>query len=777
MAKKAAKREGGGTATGRAARTIILFSDGTGNSSAKLFKTNVWRMYEAIELGPNANSGRQIVFYDEGVGNSGFKPLAALGGIFGVGLKRNVIELYSFLCRNFRPGDRIYLFGFSRGAFTVRMLAGLIASQGVVDYRSETDLAHQAADAFRSYIRHRIPRFPPMRWILPLWRWIVWLLLRLKRKASGQRSYDIAANHDTRIAFIGVWDTVSAYGGPFVELIRAFDDWIRPLTFKDRKLSPKVETARHALALDDERDAFHPVPWDEPWGGDQQRIKQVWFSGMHADVGGGYPDDSLAFVSLAWMMDEAAASGLVLRPEKVAEANRIANAFGPIHDSRSGWKSYYRYQPRNVGAYIVPPSEGTQSMRDPETKDQGIAHKVWVHDSVLARVNAGSDGYAPITLPEAFVDVDHDPGDSRLPQALRNNLQKTASKRADQQEAARDLVWWRRLLYFSIVGVSLLLASMPLWPADASDPICADARCFLSNFYRLFEVLVPAFLEPWIHSFARFPVPTTASIVAIFAFLSVGAGIERKLRDRTRQIWKEALKGKIADRPTKTGLRAFRTSRAYQWLVKVTKWEILPTFFGILMLLLIIWGVAAAITQTRLGFGEARGLFCGKAKPFSDAEGSNFATAKPCNPMGVPVKAGQSYEVQIIVRQEWKDGRHDATPLGLKSRELGAVGHIGAPLRRVALGRWMQPLVMVSGRDWAPHVYALELEKVGGNRYLGEFTARRDGMLSMFVNEAVPPFGSASYFYDGSEMTRNSGTACVLISRKLGEVRQPIVTC
>jgi uncharacterized protein (DUF2235 family) len=101
------------------AKSIVLFSDGTGNSSAKLFKTNVWRMYEAVDLGPAADDKRpQISYYDDGVGTSSFKPLAALGGAFGWGLKRNVLDIYRYACRNYREGDDIYVFGFSRGAFT-----------------------------------------------------------------------------------------------------------------------------------------------------------------------------------------------------------------------------------------------------------------------------------------------------------------------------------------------------------------------------------------------------------------------------------------------------------------------------------------------------------------------------------------------------------------------------------------------------------------------------------------------------------------------------------
>ena len=136
-------------------KSIALFSDRTGNSSAKLFKTNVWRMYQALDVGDRQAEGlcRQIAYYDDGVGTSPFRPLAILGGVLGLGLKRNVLDLYKFLCRNHEPGDRIYAFGFSRGAFTIRLLVGLVAHQGLLRGLSEEELDRQAPQAYRVYRR------------------------------------------------------------------------------------------------------------------------------------------------------------------------------------------------------------------------------------------------------------------------------------------------------------------------------------------------------------------------------------------------------------------------------------------------------------------------------------------------------------------------------------------------------------------------------------------------------------------------------------------------
>jgi uncharacterized protein (DUF2235 family) len=128
-------------------KNIVLLSDGTGNSSSKLFKTNVWRLFQALDL---TRPDRQVAYYDNGVGTSSFKLFAILGGVFGFGLARNVVDIYSFCCRNYNSGDKIYGFGFSRGAFTIRVVAGLIATVGLIKYSGdERDLAAQARDLHR----------------------------------------------------------------------------------------------------------------------------------------------------------------------------------------------------------------------------------------------------------------------------------------------------------------------------------------------------------------------------------------------------------------------------------------------------------------------------------------------------------------------------------------------------------------------------------------------------------------------------------------------------
>ena len=410
-------------------KSIVLFSDGTGNSSAKLFKTNVWRMYEAVDLGPPAPGKRpQISYYDDGVGTSSFKPLAALGGAFGWGLKRNVLDIYRYACRNYREGDDIYAFGFSRGAFTARLVVALIAAEGLVRSESEADLQRKTVYAYRAFRRAFLPR--RLEWPTKLARTVRDGITHSLDRLLDRAPYNSDDNLRPKIRFIGVWDTVSAYGGPITEVTRAVDNWFFPLSMPDYHLNERVLCARHALAIDDERDAFHPLLWDEVHEEtlrraklvEPTRLEQVWFTGMHADVGGGYPDESLSYVSLLWMMEEAEREGLrtltVIKDRFVA----LASSLGPIHDSRAGLGAYYRYQPRKIAAWLDPVDARTLSLRDPAITDdhgrsRGLLRSVRVHESVINRVATGTDRYAPITLPKTFVIVPPQVHGETAPQA------------------------------------------------------------------------------------------------------------------------------------------------------------------------------------------------------------------------------------------------------------------------------------------------------------------------------------------------------------------------
>jgi len=440
-------------------KNIVLFSDATGKSAAKPFKTNVWRVYQAIDTVPPTDPQvrRQIAFYDEGVGTDNIKPLAILGGAFGLGVWTNVRDLYTFVCRNYRPGDQIYAFGFSRGAFTIRLLVGLIGRCGIVQAKpdSEAKLLEAVQMDYEAYRRDFLIRASKQRGL------IYHHLLKPPRfhpKKSGRRNALIALpecdtiQFEIDIAFLGVWDTVDAYGMPVDVLKLAIDRWVWPMSFADRELSPRVRMARHALSLDEERPTFRPVLWNEvPEAvadpGDRralnpQQVQQVWFAGVHANVGGGYADDGLAHVALDWMMGEAEQAQLRFLPGAREAVHERADAHGEHYDSRSGLAGYYRYGPRRVAELC---NDGDHKVQVPTVR---------VHTAVFDRIARHQVDYAPVSLNGSFDLVGGSPREYPGPEFLKPD--------SDALEQAWDVVWWKRLAYFASLAATGVIALIAL---------------------------------------------------------------------------------------------------------------------------------------------------------------------------------------------------------------------------------------------------------------------------------------------------------------------------
>lgn len=818
-------------------KSIILFSDGTGNSSGKLFKTNVYKLYEALDLGPDARGNRsQIAYYDNGVGTSSVKILAILGGVFGFGLKRNVINLYRFLCRNYAEGDKIYAFGFSRGAFTIRLLVALIGTQGIVGYEDERELSRNTIDAYRRFASINNPDFFP--WLAIAVRWIRNGLIRLWR-AAWHQGFDVLASHRPRIAFVGVWDTVAAYGGPVAEITRAIDKWIWPLTMTDYELGDHVDRARHALALDDERDSFWPLLWDEvhetrkaeraetedgrAWYG--SRLKQVWFAGMHSDVGGGYPDESLSYVPLNWMIGELGPE-LRLLPELLRTIQSMANIFGPIHDSRKGLGGYYRYQPRRIEAFLHPDARGappireTLSLRDPTVgekrhRPQGLLLRCRVHDSVVLRIGAGTDNYAPIVLPFRYEIVATTPAAVETPASRQDigsramaalepaqqafaNLrdEQIARARAERQEVLWDFVLYRRLAYFATVLLSLILAASPLWIGRVPPlPAETDGRWIVGIVIGWLGALVPSAATPWFTAFSEGPAYFVLVGIPILCFGWLGVVLERVLRDRTRRLWWSAMQGEVANLPTRSALQRVRESFVYQWSLQQLKWRIAPTVVGIAMILAIPYAASVAYLQAWLAIHEPQQDLCHDYDaPPPEIEDrvslDGFEAGAVCNRANVGVVQGHRYRVTFggegwtddrgRHHEGWSDGGHRIAEGGGTASDYGGTTMptmlLGSPFRRVVPARWLEPLVEVR----APRAMdvgtrprrtpAIDIDRLtpstdgkSSGVYGGEFVAARTGGLDMFLNDAVLPWGRPGSRYDGDPTSANRGRAQVSI--------------
>jgi uncharacterized protein (DUF2235 family) len=327
-------------------KNIAIFADGTGNTVGKL-KTNVLRLCKMADI---RKRDQQLVIYDPGVGTlttpaelkhefprsgsistiedstqpSLLKRLAVrlLGLGFGYGTERNIKQLYSKLAEHYDPGDHVYLFGFSRGAFTVRALAGLIYRCGLVK-RCHRDKIDEGYGLYRKHFEQAKSSEA------------------LRRKKEEVREFREKYSHPCNIRFLGIFDTVKSVG------------YFSPRNLPHTRHNPIVQTVRHALSLHERRSFYAPTTWGgldadtRPavfvpacWGSGRygpairwQDVKEVWFAGCHSDVGGGYPRgaSSPAQVSLRWMLEEARAHGLMIFPEAEEEVKQLVTTITKEH--------------------------------------------------------------------------------------------------------------------------------------------------------------------------------------------------------------------------------------------------------------------------------------------------------------------------------------------------------------------------------------------------------------------------------------------------------------
>ncbi|MEJ2404683.1 MAG: DUF2235 domain-containing protein [Candidatus Thiodiazotropha sp.] len=267
-------------------KRLVLCFDGTWNSVKD--HTNVSRIHAAIHLRPENSDQKvpQLKYYDEGVGTHIGSKLT--GGVFGVGLSKNICQGYAWLMRHYQKNDQIYLFGFSRGAYTARSLAGMIGRCGI--YKE----CNHSGDSRL----HKSRSMELAQQVMDLY----------KKNNKGGTDPMAELGDDTQSAnihFMGVWDTVGALGVPLLNLNFAE-------SFFDTKLGSHVDHAYHALAIDEHRKDYQATLWTHIPEPERQTVEQRWFPGAHANVGGGYADDLLPDMPLNWIAHKAHECGLEL---------------------------------------------------------------------------------------------------------------------------------------------------------------------------------------------------------------------------------------------------------------------------------------------------------------------------------------------------------------------------------------------------------------------------------------------------------------------------------
>ncbi len=445
-------------------KNIVLCSDGTGNKGGYGEDTNVYKTYKAV----NVFNVDQYTFYDQGVGtdktdNFKNKYLTALSGAFGFGFRDNVLNLYHFLARSYVPGDTIYLFGFSRGAATVRAFAGFVNACGLLDVKRKEfyELPGGAFDSgkFQDTVKEAFACY------------------RSKNKATQQnfkaqyavQNKDHAPNGDLKIKFVGVWDTVSALGFPKDFIFQGIGAWVEKganmipclaHNFYDYDLNNSIENAYHALSIDDERQTFHPLVWNET--NFKGHVEQVWFAGVHSNVGGGYPRTGLSDVALLWMLTKAKAHGLQLHAVHIKAIEDGVNIYDKLYDSRDGIALYYRYGPRNL----------VKLCNNEKTHQSKLKSTIAIHITAYNKIKELSDGYAPDGIPPYFEVIDDinpskSPSSFHVDAAKNHQLPENKGKPAwaTLESEMNKIIGERKILYniFVILTMAIILFSGYFW--------------------------------------------------------------------------------------------------------------------------------------------------------------------------------------------------------------------------------------------------------------------------------------------------------------------------
>ncbi len=381
-------------------KKIVICCDGTGNE-IKENQSNVLKFYRVLK-----EDKSQIAFYDPGVGtisNSGAwaniknKTKGVFGLATGYGLDANVLDAYKFLVRNYNKGDEIYLLGFSRGAHTVRVLAGFINMVGVLQSHQE----HLSSYALTAYKQSGTNDEFDIAW----------------------RVQEVLESHRATIRFMGCWDTVASVIVPRPD--RFYLPALEALPFTEE--NPCVQVFRHAIAIDERRRMFRVSRWQEPQlfksnpfvkdeKADPQDIKQVWFAGVHSDIGGGYPEQEsgAAKYPLEWMVKEAKQHGLVFRetmvkrlvkgqnPRNVKEGSKrdytAPSPTAKLHDSMTwGWR-ILEFIPKKLKWHDNPEKNTKRGFYIPLSEPRFIPTDAEIHPSVYERLEEGS--YSPPNLPK-----------------------------------------------------------------------------------------------------------------------------------------------------------------------------------------------------------------------------------------------------------------------------------------------------------------------------------------------------------------------------------------
>jgi Uncharacterized alpha/beta hydrolase domain (DUF2235) len=612
-----------------------------------------------------------------------------------------------------------------------------------------------------------------------------------------------------KIRFVGLWDSVAAYGLPIDEMTRGVSQWLWPWQLPNCVLNERVQRACHALSIDDERTTFHPILWDErnepplqPAADgtrtlSSERISQVWFAGVHSNVGGGYPDDSLAQIPLVWMMSEAALQGLKFKcaedasPQTLAHAISAQDKDGRIYNPRSGFGGYYRFGPRDLAAL----GKNLLARKNPEEGRSPLEQPPKIHETVLTRILNNAHLYAPIGLPARYDIVTA--GGKVVEQQKVERLDQ-ADSRAAVQGKIWNQIWWRRGLYFATVFVSLWLVLFPFMDtSEAVDEYTSPLR-WVSDTVRMVGSFLPSIASPWINGFARAPGTFLLTCIVLAVMLIYSGRLARRTSNDMAVAWRGSLSGGLGKVPWPTDwLYRLRTSPVYIKAHDILRKNVAPACFAALFAILFAYFGLTFLSHAAYNVQDHAGWVCRESsdqdklprlhkrdeiilaskerivldeKQKSDVFGTVkqplpvFETNRLCQSMGVYLERGVRYVITLESTTSFFDGNIEGSR-GFSSGESPglwqkAVMFAGVPLRRELMQPWFR-IVARFGAQGGEETFLLP---DSSDRYLinEQIRPRRDGELFLFVNDAV--IGIPGLY--GKYYENNKGSTRVVIRRR-----------
>lgn len=737
-------------------KNIILCSDDTGNKGGAGVETNVYQLYNSVDI--HEPDIKQVVFYENGVDfyypNHGevffhenlLKTQEKLiKSMFSI-LNKRVIDLYFFLVHQYEPGDTIYMFGFSHGSAAIRGFSGFLQICGLVDkykkdasgnyerddrdhkvYKCDEQLILEIRKAFDCYTDNDPDTLTSPESAIAF-------------KKNVALHHEFVPNGNIPIKFIGVWDTVSALGFPeglngFYESMtlacKNYYNYFYPHKFYNYQLNDNVEYVYHALALDDEYQNFHPKIWRENVKENEalqrpKNIEQVWFSGVHGNMGGSYSRKGLSNVTFDWMLKRAQYHGLHFISGFCQNIEDSANVHDRLYDSRGRLSFFNRYAPRDIHQLCIESGKIAEG-------------QIKVHESVLSRIKCRASEYTPSEIPWVFKIVSSQIGDKYTGHSsMVDNAPMSKEVYTEHKEAIHSWETMRVSSYHILTRLTMAYILIALWLWQF--PVLLDSAMLSNSIVEYFNQIVVYFVPKIFEDFVVYYMLVNqlfgiVSCVVAFALFFY----REKIKNNKAKVLCNFRDNLLLDIPNDThAVKQFSCKRAYVIISTVVANTI--TIFILLLLIANIILFKTKIPENK----------CGTSTQYlihPDSQGLNFSvnSEKFWNASSIFLRKNHLYQISLNSSSGKLCGLNDNTDErdGLWCDEDESLNITGWPVNAPFYIRWAQKYMARNKDQSIFQLMSIIASKCNGNSCIKTqaieldkpFTATQTGEFCAYAND------------------------------------------